>query len=398
MPLANSPTTYGPVARAFHWLIALGILLMIPLGWIAHLAPMQDADQIALKTTLFSVHKTLGVALFLLALGRILWALVQPKPVPLHPHRKGETLLAEAIHWVLYAALVLVPLSGWVEHAATDGFAPILWPLGQNLPFVPTSPQLAETAATVHFLSQWALVGALVLHIVGALKHTLIDRDATLARMARGTPAGGEGHGHGFALPLALALLVWAGVLGGGAAAGYFAQDERAESPALEQAASDWQVQEGTLSISLVQMGSEVTGSFADWTAAIAFEPQAAPGKTGEVTVTISIPSLTLGSVTSQALGPDFFAAETHPTATFQADLMNAADGYVAEGTLTLKGTEVPVSLPFSLTLDGDTAEMSGRTTLDRMNYGIGENMADAGQLSHEVEVIVELTATRSAE
>ncbi|MCR8550214.1 cytochrome b/b6 domain-containing protein [Salipiger sp. P9] len=398
MPLANSTTTYGPLARAFHWLIALGILLMIPLGWIAHLAPMQDADQIALKTALFSAHKTLGVALFLLALLRILWALVQPKPVPLHPHRKGETLLAEAIHWVLYAALVIVPLSGWVEHAATDGFAPILWPFGQNLPFVPSSPQVAETAATVHFLSQWALVGALALHIAGVLKHTVLDRDATLARMARGTAAGTEGGHSGFAAPLALAVLIWAGVIGGGAAAGYFTQEGAPDAPALEAAASDWQVQEGTLSIALVQMGSEVTGSFADWTAAITFEPQDAPGKSGEVTVQIAIPSLTLGSVTKQAMGADFFDAETYPTATFQADLMNVADGYVAEGTLSLKGVDLPVSLPFTLTLDGDRAEMTGRTTLDRMGFAIGANMADPGQLSHEVEVIVALTATRSAE
>ena len=81
MPLSNTATSYGSLARTFHWLIALGILIMIPLGWIAHLAPMQDAGQIALKTALFSAHKTLGVAIFLLALGRIFWAIVQPRPV-----------------------------------------------------------------------------------------------------------------------------------------------------------------------------------------------------------------------------------------------------------------------------------------------------------------------------
>ena len=396
MPLSNTATSYGSLARTFHWLIALGILMMIPLGWIAHLAPMQDADQIALKTALFSTHKTLGVAIFLLALGRILWAIVQPRPVPLHPERRAETTLAEAVHWALYAALVIVPLSGWIEHAATDGFAPIWWPFGQDLPFVPNDPALAETFATVHFLAQWLLVGALVLHVAGAIKHAVLDRDATLRRMARGAPAGRPGARHGGAAPAVLALAAWIAVLGGGAAAGYFTTDERGETPALEAAASDWQVEEGTLSISLVQMGSEVTGSFADWTAAISFEPQDAPGKAGEVEVTISIPSLTLGSVTSQALGADFFAADDFPTASFRADIVNAADGYEAQGALSLKGAEIPVSLPFSLTLDGDTAKMEGRTTLDRRNYGIGDNMADPGQLSFEVEVLVELTATRS--
>ena len=49
--------------------------------------------------------------------------------------------------------------------------APILWPFGQNLPFVPKSPALAETSAGLHFVLMLVLVGALVLHIVGALKH-----------------------------------------------------------------------------------------------------------------------------------------------------------------------------------------------------------------------------------
>ncbi|EEX15015.1 cytochrome B561 [Citreicella sp. SE45] len=396
MPLANTETSYGTLARAFHWLIALGILIMVPLGWIAHLAPMQDAEQIGLKSALFSAHKTLGVALFFLALLRIVWMIAQPKPAPLHPDRVAERLLADTVHWGLYAALVIVPLSGWVEHAATDGFAPILWPFGQDLPLVPNSPELAETAAAVHFLAQWLLVGIVALHILGAVKHAVIDRDPTLARMVRGAHGGTPGRHHGHVAPLVLASAAWIAVLGGAAAAGYFAQEPGAEAPTLEAAASDWEVQQGTLSISLVQMGSEVTGSFADWTAAIAFEQQDAPGKSGEVTVQIAIPSLTLGSVTKQALGKDFFDAEGFPTATFQADILSAADGYVAEGTLSMKGAEVPVSLPFQLRIDGDTARMQGRTTLDRRNYAIGDNMGDPGQLSFEVDVIVELTATRA--
>ena len=45
--------------------------------------------------------------------------------VALHPDRKTETLLAEIVHWLLYGSLILVPLSGWIHHAATEGFAPI---------------------------------------------------------------------------------------------------------------------------------------------------------------------------------------------------------------------------------------------------------------------------------
>ncbi|WP_343501634.1 cytochrome b/b6 domain-containing protein [Alloyangia pacifica] len=395
MSLANTKTAYGAVTRSLHWLTALGILIMIPLGWIAHLSPWATEAELATKAQLFSVHKTIGVTLFFLALVRILWALSQPKPAPLHPERRAENFAAETVHWLLYSTLVIVPLSGWIEHAATEGFAPILWPFGQDLPFVPNSDNLAETAASVHFLSQWLLVAALALHVAGALKHVIIDRDGTLARMLKGASAGTPSAGHRVVRPLLLAVAAWAALLGGGAAAGLFASEDAPETPKLEAAQSDWQVTEGTLGISLVQMGKEIEGRFADWTAEIAFEPRETPGKAGDVTVQIAIPTLTLGSVSKQALGADFFAAEDYPTATFQAEILRGETGYEAQGTLTLKGAEVPVTLPFELTLKGETATMQGSTTLDRRNYAIGESMADPEQLSFDVQVNVALTATR---
>jgi polyisoprenoid-binding protein YceI len=73
-------------------------------------------------------------------------------------------------------------------------------------------------------------------------------------------------------------------------------------------------------------MGSDVSGRFGDWTAAIAFDPDSGAG---EVTVTIAIPSLTLGSVTDQAMQPAFFNAEAHPTATFTAEIRPEGDAYM---------------------------------------------------------------------
>lgn len=395
MSLANTSQSYGSAARLLHWLTAMGILIMIPLGWIAHRLPYDTESQLALKAQLFSAHKTLGIAVLAVALVRIAWALSQPKPAPLHPERRAETLLAETVHWLLYGSLILVPLSGWIEHAATAGFAPIWWPFGQSLPFVPKSPALAETFATLHFLLQWLLTASVLLHVAGAVKHALIDRDSTLARMSRGTSAGRPGKTHSLR-PLIAALAVWIAVLGSAAATGLFATAATPVSANLEATDSDWQVETGSIALSLQQMGAEVTGSFADWSADISFEPQDTPGKSGEVRVQIAIPSLTLGSVTKQALGADFFNAEGFPVAIFEADILKAADGYAADGTLSLKGQTVPVSLPFSLHLEGDRAEMRGTTTLDRQTFGIGPNMTDPGQLGFDVLVTVALTATRA--
>lgn len=400
MAVTNAADRYGSVTKLFHWSVALGIFANLALGALAAWWPTGTSAELATTKTLFSAHKTVGVAVFALALARIAWAVTQPKPASLHPERRAEVLAAETVHWLLYGSLVLVPLSGWIGHAASEGFARIWWPLGQGLPLVPKSPALAETAWAFHYVFMWVLVAAIVLHVAGALKHHLVDRDDTLRRMLPGrTRAGRPARSPGHAAPVALAVLFWGLALGAGSLAGLYRQDATAaQAPQLEAVASEWQVQDGTLAIEVVQMGDTVTGSFSDWTAEIAFEERSDPGPAGEVTVKINVTSLTLGSVTSEAMGAAFFAAEEHPTATFAAEILRADEGYVAEGTLTLKGAEVPVSLPFDLAVEGDTATMQGRTTLDRRNYGIGQSMDDDSQVGFEVGVSVELTAKRGAD
>ena len=399
MPATNTTARYGSVAKTFHWMTALGILAVIPLGIIANDMPYDTAEQLADKAWLFSLHKTVGVTLFFVALARISWALSQPKPAPLHPDRTAETLLAEIVHWLLYGSLVLVPLSGWVHHAATEGFAPIWWPFGQNLPLVPESLTVAETAAGLHIVFERVLILSLILHIAGAVKHAVIDKDDTLARMLPRRRVGGAPlpHTPRKVLPPVLAVIVWAAAIGVGSLLGVYQKGTAiaAEAPALQQVDSDWAVTDGTLGISIRQMGSAVSGSFEDWTADITFDETVSSGVAGSVDVEIAITSLTLGSVTQQAMGPDYFASTEFPTARFSADLLATETGYVAEGTLTLRGTDQPVSLPFDLSLEADTARVQGSTLLDRRMFQIGEGMTDESQLGFEVSVSVDLTALR---
>jgi len=404
MPITNSATTYGSVTKTFHWLIALLILSNVALGWIAsNLAhEVQGSANEALidrASLLFSIHKTTGVAIFFAALARIAWAIGQPKPGLLNGDRPVEARAAQTAHWLLYGSLVLVPLSGWVHHAATSGFAPIWWPFGQTLPFVPKSEPLSETAATLHFLLQWVMVAAIGAHVAGALKHHVMDRDATLRRMLPGrTSAHPTNRQPGHALPLVAALVIWGGTVGGAAAIGMFDAPEQA-APGLAEVESEWTVEDGRLQITIVQMGSEVTGSFSEWTADIAYSETAdADGQHGTVEVTVAINSLSLGSVTSQAMGADFFKVEEHPTATFTADLMAGDEGKIADGTLTIRDQSVPVDMPFEVTIDGDTTTASGGMTVDRRNFNIGQGVNDEGSLEFSVDISFELTATRAAD
>lgn len=383
----NTPRSYGRVARIFHWLTALIILTNIGLGLWAVRIPL---DRIALKVQVFSLHKTLGVAALTVGCLRILWALTQPRPVPVHADRRLETAVAEIAHWVLYGALVLVPLTGWIEHAATQGYAPILWPFGQDLPLVPKSAVLAATMAMIHHVFAWLLIGTIVLHVSGALKHTLIDRDGVLARMLTGARSGGRRHAAGHALPAAIAIAIF------GAGAAYALVTTRPERPtkaaALEQAASDWTVTDESMGFAIRQMGTEVRGGFSDWTAAIAFDPETG---TGNVRVAINTDSVTIGTVTDQAKGADFFDTAAHPTAVYQANIRPEGDSFIADGTLSLKGQDVPLRLPFTLQITDGIAQMAGTVTMDRRDWSIGTSYPDEATVGFGVDLDVSLRAYR---
>jgi cytochrome b561/polyisoprenoid-binding protein YceI len=392
MPATNTATHYGTIARTLHWLTALIILTNIPLGLVANGMPFATGADLATKAQLFSLHKTLGLAAFAVALIRILWALTQPRPEPLHPNRPWETRLAELVHWTLYISLIAVPLSGWVTHAATDGFAPILWPFGDDLPFVPTSEAIASTAGAMHWLFTKILVTSILLHIAGALKHVFIDRDATLSRMTLGrdapTPAKGTPHPR---TPAIAALLIY--VAGAGLAWSMAAIQSGTDAPTTQTATTgNWQVTTGTLTFAVKQMGSQLPGQFGLWAADIQFDEATS---TGKVTVTIDTTSLTIGSVSDQAKGPQFFDAATHPTATFTADIAPNGPDYTAAGTLTLHGITAPLTLPFTLAIQGDTATMQGTTTLDRRAFKIGDAYPDESSVGFMADVTVALTATR---
>jgi cytochrome b561/polyisoprenoid-binding protein YceI len=397
MAFTNTNQRYGGISKTFHWLTALLIVTLIPLGWYANQLPFETNEELARKVWFFSLHKTLGVTVFFVAVARILWALGQSKPKALNGDKRLEHFAAETVHWLLYGALVVVPLSGWISHAAASGFAPIWWPFGQDLPLVPKDTTIEHLFGTLHWIAARVLIASIALHVGGALKHLVIDRDATLARMLPGEAAIGPiPVQHASVAPIIAALAAWCFALGLAAFLSLSSQHEEDEVAELAVVTSDWIVQDGIIALGVVQFGNEVTGGFADWTADITFDPDIPIGKAGSTTVQISIPSLSLGSVSQQAMGADFFDAENHPTATFTADLLHASDQFKAVGTLELKGNSVPVTLPFSLSIRDDVAQMDGRLKLDRRDFGIGDNMADEQNLNFAVTVKISLTAIRA--
>jgi cytochrome b561 len=177
MQFENTPNRYGVVTKTFHWVMALLIIFMLCLGLY-----MGTEHDMARKIKLFSLHKALGILVLMLAVCRAGWHLYSKKPPFLESLKAWEKAAAHAVHILIYAAMFAMPVSGLLLSAAA--MRPVSFFGLFTVPsFAEKNDALREAMGNVHFYVAWTLIGILFLHVGGALKHFIIDRDKTLQRM-----------------------------------------------------------------------------------------------------------------------------------------------------------------------------------------------------------------------
>ena len=172
--------TYTSTAIALHWAMALGLAGTLGLGFYMHDLPLSPG-----KLQLYSWHKWAGVTLFLLALLRLAWRLAHRPPAL--PQRMPELLkkAAHAMHWLLYALMLAIPLSGWLMSSA-KGFTTVWFGVLPLPDLVGKDAELGNQLQSVHVALNFALLTLVGGHAAAALKHHFIDRDNVLASMLPG--------------------------------------------------------------------------------------------------------------------------------------------------------------------------------------------------------------------
>lgn len=190
-PTASGHSRYGVVSIAFHWTIAALIIGIIFYGW--WMEGVRDAAfageaEFSTVSSVYNWHKTIGLTILVLSLGRLAWRLKHPVP-PLPAHMNTlERGLARFTHIAFYVIMIGVPLAGYVTASAFGDAFPIKLFDALTLPKlpVPQTEGFQETAGSLHGASAWVIFGVLALHVAGALKHHILDRDGVLTRMIPG--------------------------------------------------------------------------------------------------------------------------------------------------------------------------------------------------------------------
>jgi polyisoprenoid-binding protein YceI len=170
--------------------------------------------------------------------------------------------------------------------------------------------------------------------------------------------------------------------------------------PAAANAAT-WAVDQAhsRLGFRATQEGKGFEGYFKSWSAAINFDPKALASS--KVVVNVATGSAFTGDKDRDEYLPteDWFFAKRFPQATFTATKFVDRGGghYEAIGDLSIKGLRRQVTLPFTLTITGDVAKMSGQLTIDRTAFNVGAGKwKDPDEVGTKVTVVVNLTARKT--
>ncbi|RDI46482.1 cytochrome b [Aquicella lusitana] len=175
MSLRNTVSTYGSVAKFFHWLIFLLLFFMIVFGFFLEDLP-KDYQPVA-----YNLHKLTGLTILALMVLRGFWALVNPKPALPADTLAWQRMAERIVHFLFYVAVITMPLAGWIGSVA-GGRPPHLGDFKFTLP-IEQNKALAEAAFELHGIVAIVIIVLFVIHVTAALYHHYIKRDDVLRRM-----------------------------------------------------------------------------------------------------------------------------------------------------------------------------------------------------------------------
>lgn len=396
---------YTSVAITLHWMIALAILGMIFGGWYMTDLP----DGAPGQYFLYQMHKSVGITILLLSIARIIWRVINPPPTLPDDMNGLEKTASHLVHLGFYGLMILLPLTGWLYSSVsvkldvpTVLYFAISWP---DVPFVEGLKTEAASGVInfIHSKLAWVALALLGLHVAGAIKHELSAEEGVLKRMIPGlfgktdepaAPGRGSVAAFGSALGVLAVVTMTPPVVSALSGSGAPVSAEASFQP-------NWVVDSEASSIAFsgTHDGNTFTGEFANWDAAIQFDPE--DPSDAEVRVTVAVANATA----SQKLyedslpSPEWFNSAAFPTANVEIlDVASVGDGtFSSIARLTLKDITVDTAFPFTLTLDGNAAQMMGQAVFQRTPLDLGQSSdPNADWVSEDITVDVVVVATRT--
>ena len=175
MGIFNSSNEYGLLAKLFHWITFIALIIQIPFGF--YLVELEFSDR---RIDLENIHILIGISVFYFVLIRLIWKLFNPSPKSERIFFKGQALIAKANHFLLYLSIFLITISGVLKKLY----------MGERLNFFlfeygfkVSNFQLADSFYIVHIYANYLLIALVNLHILATVVHHVFFKDKILKKM-----------------------------------------------------------------------------------------------------------------------------------------------------------------------------------------------------------------------
>lgn len=180
MQWRNTRLNYGAVGKTLHWLVVLLIIVQYALGWYGDSLP-QGLEQLVIMAR----HKSFGITILLLAAVRLAWRWANP--VPELPPRmpRWEQYAAQVSHFLLYALLFAMPITGWLTSSAAN-FSVSYFGLFTLPDMIAPDENIEHLLEETHETLAWVLLIVIITHVLAALRHHFWLKDNVLRRMLPG--------------------------------------------------------------------------------------------------------------------------------------------------------------------------------------------------------------------
>ena len=168
---------FPAASRLLHWMMAPMIvaMLFIGVGMAASVSARYDL--------LVSIHRPLGIAIFVLCVIRIVNRFINPPPELPDTLPSMQRFAAKASHILLYALMLIMPLVGWGMLSAARYPIVLYGPL-RLPPILPHDLTLYAWLRELHTVLAYLLFATFLAHFAAALYHGLIRRDGVFSAMA----------------------------------------------------------------------------------------------------------------------------------------------------------------------------------------------------------------------
>lgn len=175
-PVSPSSSSYDPLAKSLHWLMALLIIGLWSVGLMMEALPKGE-----FRGQVFGLHKAFGVVVLALALIRLGWRMTRGAPALPKAMTPFERNAARLGHLALYGLMILLPVDGILLSQSAGRAVTVL---GWQLPTViGKHDMLNELFEEAHGAMAWMLAAVVAVHAAAALRHHLVLKDDVLRRM-----------------------------------------------------------------------------------------------------------------------------------------------------------------------------------------------------------------------